>query len=77
MPVIDAHSHPVPRGWPDLAEVTGDPEPWPRLRVESEREAMILIGDRDFRRITHIIGMSVALKQGTQRMQPIRNVRYR
>ena len=52
LPVIDAHSHPVPRGWPDLAEVTGDPEPWPRLRVESEREAMILIGDRDFRRIT-------------------------
>ena len=52
MAVIDLHSHDVPRGWPDLAEVTGDTTPWPRLRIESEREAMILIGDRDFRRIT-------------------------
>lgn len=52
MPVIDIHSHDVPRGWPDLAERTGDAEPWPRLRLESEREAMILIGDREFRRIT-------------------------
>ncbi|MEX1211165.1 MAG: amidohydrolase family protein, partial [Candidatus Nanopelagicales bacterium] len=52
MPVIDVHSHDVPRGWPDLVEVTGAPGPWPRLRIESERDAMILIGDRDFRRIT-------------------------
>ncbi|MFM8238878.1 MAG: amidohydrolase, partial [Actinomycetota bacterium] len=52
MPVIDIHSHDVPRGWPDLAERTGDAEPWPRLRLESERDAMILIGDREFRRIT-------------------------
>lgn len=52
MPVIDIHSHDVPRGWPDLAEATGDSTPWPRLRIESEREAMILIGDREFRRIT-------------------------
>ena len=52
MAVIDIHSHDVPRGWPDLAEATGDADPWPRLRIESEREAMILIGDREFRRVT-------------------------
>jgi len=50
--VIDVHSHDVPRGWPDLAAATGSPGPWPSLRVESEREAMIMIGDREFRRIT-------------------------
>ncbi|MDF5758530.1 amidohydrolase family protein [Spongiactinospora sp. TRM90649] len=45
--VIDVHTHQVPRGWPGLG--------WPgapRLRIESEREAMILLGDREFRRIT-------------------------
>ena len=52
MPVVDVHSHDVPRGWPDLAEATGAPGPWPRLRIESERDAMILMDDQDFRRIT-------------------------
>lgn len=52
MAVIDIHSHDVPRGWPDLAEATGDADPWPRLQIESERDAIILIGDREFRRIT-------------------------
>ncbi|MEV0590176.1 amidohydrolase family protein [Nonomuraea cavernae] len=44
--VIDVHTHYVPKGWPELG--------WPgapRLRVESEREAMILVNDREFRRI--------------------------
>jgi aminocarboxymuconate-semialdehyde decarboxylase len=52
-PVIDVHTHCVPRGWPDLAACCGDggPEPWPTLRVDSEREAMILVGDVEFRRI--------------------------
>ncbi len=49
---IDVHSHLVPKGWPDLAEAVGPGTDWPRLRVESEREAMILLGDREFRRIT-------------------------
>ena len=52
MPVIDVHSHDVPRGWPDLAEATGGPGPWPSLRLDSERDAMIMLGDREFRRIT-------------------------
>ncbi|GGT21062.1 amidohydrolase family protein [Nonomuraea spiralis] len=44
--VIDVHTHHVPKGWPDLG--------WPgapRLRVDSEREATILVRDREFRRI--------------------------
>lgn len=45
MSIVDIHSHSVPRGWPDL----GEGMPW--LRIESEREAMIMIGSREFRRI--------------------------
>ena len=52
MPVIDIHSHDVPKGWPDLAAATSGAGPWPSLRLESEREAMIMLGDREFRRIT-------------------------
>ncbi|WP_283132723.1 amidohydrolase family protein [Rhizohabitans arisaemae] len=44
--VVDVHTHYVPGGWPDL----GWPDA-PRLRVDSEREAMILLGDHEFRRI--------------------------
>jgi aminocarboxymuconate-semialdehyde decarboxylase len=44
---IDVHTHYVPRGWPRLSE---DPAaPW--LRIESEQDAVIMLGDREFRRI--------------------------
>lgn len=42
---IDVHSHYVPKGWPDL----GTGLPW--LRVDSEREAMLMVGSTEFRRI--------------------------
>ena len=45
MTIIDVHSHYVPRGWPDLGEGM------PRLEIASEREAIIMIGSREFRRI--------------------------
>jgi aminocarboxymuconate-semialdehyde decarboxylase len=46
-PVIDIHTHYVPRGWPELGE---DPSlPW--LRIDSERDATIMIGSKEFRRI--------------------------
>lgn len=45
MGIIDVHSHFVPNGWPDL----GEGRPW--LRPDSEREAMIMVGSREFRRI--------------------------
>lgn len=44
---IDVHSHYVPRGWPALPGETA-----PRLEVRSEREAMIMIGSTEFRRVT-------------------------
>ncbi len=49
--LIDVHTHYVPKGWPDLAEGAGDTEPWPWLRMESETEAMIMLGTSEFRRI--------------------------
>ncbi|MRX43227.1 amidohydrolase family protein [Agromyces kandeliae] len=47
---IDVHTHFVPNGWPDLTARVG-PGTWPSLRVDSEREAMILVGSSEFRRI--------------------------
>lgn len=47
--IIDVHTHYVPKGWPDLRDVAGPEAPW--LRVESEREAMMMTGDVEFRRI--------------------------
>lgn len=51
MPVIDVHSHHVPCGWPDLADVAGGEGPWPWLRIDSERDAMIMLGTNEFRPI--------------------------
>ncbi|MEV4292287.1 amidohydrolase family protein [Nonomuraea bangladeshensis] len=44
--IVDVHTHHVPKGWPDLGRPGA-----PRLRVDSEREATILVGEREFRRI--------------------------
>jgi aminocarboxymuconate-semialdehyde decarboxylase len=49
-PVVDVHSHVVPAGWPDLSGL--GPGPWHWLRVESAREATIMLGESEFRRIT-------------------------
>lgn len=46
LPAIDIHTHYVPRGWPELP---GPDAAW--LRIESERDAMIMVGSREFRRI--------------------------
>lgn len=51
MPRIDIHTHYVPRGWPDLHEAVGGGDGWPGLRIESETEAMILLGSAEFRRV--------------------------
>ncbi|MEV0183208.1 amidohydrolase family protein [Streptomyces sp. NPDC050625] len=45
--VIDVHTHYVPRGWPALSDK--DDVPW--LRIDSEREATIMVGSKEFRRI--------------------------
>lgn len=48
--MIDVHTHFVPSAWPDLDTEIG-PGVWPSLRVDSEREAMIMLGESEFRRI--------------------------
>ncbi|HEX5740187.1 MAG TPA: amidohydrolase, partial [Pilimelia sp.] len=47
-PVVDVHTHLVPKGWPDLAAACGG-DGWPWLRVDSEREAMIMVGEAGWR----------------------------
>lgn len=47
MGIIDIHTHCVPNGWPSL----GEGRPW--LKPLTEREAMIMIDDREFRRVGH------------------------
>ena len=46
--LIDLHTHYVPCGWPELP---GDPELTLSLRVESESDAVIMLGTTEFRRI--------------------------
>ena len=46
--LIDVHTHYVPNGWPDLG-VTGSDAPW--LQIESESDAVVMFGTREFRRI--------------------------
>lgn len=44
------HTHVVPQGWPDLAVECGGAG-WPWLKIESEREAIIMVRDTEFRRV--------------------------
>jgi aminocarboxymuconate-semialdehyde decarboxylase len=46
---IDIHTHYVPKGWPDLERETGGSGPWPWLRSDSEREAMLMLGSTEYR----------------------------
>ena len=48
VPVVDIHAHLVPKGWPDLAALCGG-SGWPWLRIDSEREAMLMVGQTEFR----------------------------
>ena len=47
-PVYDVHTHVVPKGWPDLAAECGGTG-WPWLRVDSERDAMLMVDDHEWR----------------------------
>ena len=48
--MIDVHTHYVPNGWPDLRGHIGPDAPW--LKIETESDAMIMMGTREFRRIS-------------------------
>jgi aminocarboxymuconate-semialdehyde decarboxylase len=49
--VVDVHTHLVPRGWPELSAACGG-SGWPWLRIDSERAAMIMVGETEFRPVT-------------------------
>jgi len=48
--VIDIHSHFFPESWPDLSTRFGTPD-WPWLKHLGGGEAMVMLGNREFRRI--------------------------
>jgi aminocarboxymuconate-semialdehyde decarboxylase len=50
MPTIDIHSHFFPESWPDFAERFGTHD-WPWLKHLGDGEGMVMLGDREFRRI--------------------------
>ncbi len=50
MPTIDIHSHFFPESWPDFAARFGTPD-WAWLKHIGNGEAMVMLGDREFRRI--------------------------
>jgi aminocarboxymuconate-semialdehyde decarboxylase len=52
MLTIDMHAHFFPEDWPDFAARFGSSD-WPWLKHLGDGEAMVMLGDRDFRRITH------------------------
>ncbi len=50
MATIDIHSHFFPESWPDFAARFGTPD-WPWLKHLGGGEGMVMVGDREFRRI--------------------------
>jgi aminocarboxymuconate-semialdehyde decarboxylase len=49
---IDVHTHYVPSAWPELGRVAGGGTDWPWMRLETEKDAVIMIGTEEFRRVT-------------------------
>ena len=47
-PVVDIHSHFLPKEWPDLERRFGSGD-WPWMRHEGNGKATVMIGDRPFR----------------------------
>ena len=50
---IDIHSHFFPGSWPDLSARFGTPD-WPWLKHLGNGEAMVMVGNREFRRIPQV-----------------------
>src|SRR5579863_4246275 len=50
MSVIDIHNHFFPQTWPDLAARFGTPD-WPWIKHTEPGKAVIMLGEREFRRI--------------------------
>jgi len=52
---IDIHAHFFPESWPDFAARFGSPD-WPWIKSLGDGEAMIMQGNREFRRIKQVSG---------------------
>jgi aminocarboxymuconate-semialdehyde decarboxylase len=50
---IDIHAHFFPESWPDFGARFGSPD-WPSIKPLGNSEAMIMVGDREFRRIPQV-----------------------
>src|SRR5580658_3859731 len=51
MKMVDIHSHFLPRTWPDLAARFGGAD-WPSMKHLGDGNAMLMVGDREFRPVT-------------------------
>ena len=51
MQTVDIHTHFFPESWPDLAARYGTPD-WPWIKHTESGKAMVMLGDRPFRKIT-------------------------
>ena len=51
MQTVDIHTHFFPESWPDLAARFGTPD-WPLIKHTGRGEAIVMLGDRPFRKIT-------------------------
>lgn len=59
MPTVDIHSHFFPESWPDLSARFGTPN-WPWLKHLDDGDAMVMLGNREFRRICRVCWDPVA-----------------
>jgi aminocarboxymuconate-semialdehyde decarboxylase len=53
MQTIDIHAHFFPESWPDLAVRFGSQD-WPWMKPLGDGEAMVMLGNREFRGITQV-----------------------
>jgi aminocarboxymuconate-semialdehyde decarboxylase len=53
MQTIDIHAHFFPESWPDFEARFGSPD-WPWMKPLGDGQAMIMLGNREFRRITQV-----------------------
>ena len=53
MRTVDIHAHFFPESWPDFAARFGSPD-WPWIKLLGNGEAMVMLGDREFRRILQV-----------------------
>jgi len=51
MKMVDVHTHFLPRGWPDLAARFGTAN-WPWLKHTAPGQAMLMVGEQEFRPVT-------------------------